>query len=118
VGSWRPDGCYLLAISIPATSRTSDHRGCRSCLDRNKRRAHLAGSLGEALLSSFFDNGCARPTAESRSILFSAEDDRQSLHSPADLAAEPIQEGGIKQIKTHYPPLTRSIEDMQSTRYQ
>jgi hypothetical protein len=45
------------------------------------------------LLSSFFDKGWARRTAESRAIIFSAEGGGQSLHSSADLAAEPIQEG-------------------------
>ncbi|MBB2694644.1 UNVERIFIED_ORG: hypothetical protein GGI63_005828 [Rhizobium esperanzae] len=44
---------------------------CRSCLDWSERRAHLAGSLRKALLSSFLDRGLARPTAP--------EGDRQFL---------------------------------------
>jgi len=58
---------------------------CRSCLDWSERRAHLAGSLGKALLSSFFDKGWARRTAESRSVIFSPEGERQFLQLfPAD----------------------------------
>jgi DNA-binding transcriptional ArsR family regulator len=58
---------------------------CRSCLDWSERRAHLAGSLGKALLSSFFDRGWARRTAERRSVIFSPEGERQFLQLfPAD----------------------------------
>lgn len=58
---------------------------CRSCLDWSERRAHLAGSLGKALLSNFFDKGWARRTRESRSVIFSPEGERQFLQLfPAD----------------------------------
>jgi DNA-binding transcriptional ArsR family regulator len=59
--------------------RSSRRPLCRSCLDWSERRAHLAGSLGKALLSNFLHKGWARRTAESRSILFSPEGDRQFL---------------------------------------
>ncbi|NKF34526.1 transcriptional regulator, partial [Pseudomonas sp. BGM005] len=59
--------------------RSSRRPLCRSCLDWSERRAHLAGGLGKALLSNFLDKGWARRTAESRSILFSPEGDRQFL---------------------------------------
>lgn len=52
---------------------------CRSCLDWSERRAHLAGSLGKALLASFFDRGWARRTAGSRSVIFSPDGERQFL---------------------------------------
>ncbi len=52
---------------------------CRSCLDWSERRAHLAGSLGKALLASFFDKGWARRTAGSRSVIFSPEGERRFL---------------------------------------
>jgi len=52
---------------------------CRSCLDWSERRAHLAGSLGKALLSNFLEKGWARRTAESRSVVFSPEGERQFL---------------------------------------
>jgi len=52
---------------------------CRSCLDWSERRAHLAGSLGKALLSNFFDKGWARRTAGSRSVIFSPDGERQFL---------------------------------------
>jgi DNA-binding transcriptional ArsR family regulator len=52
---------------------------CRSCLDWSERRVHLAGSLGKALLSNFFEKGWARRTDESRSVIFSPEGERQFL---------------------------------------
>ncbi|MGR9134742.1 ArsR/SmtB family transcription factor [Rhizobium leguminosarum] len=70
----------LECIGIDVSDLRSSRRPlCRSCLDWSERRAHLAGSLGKALLSSFLDKGWARRTAESRSILFSPEGDRQFL---------------------------------------
>ncbi|MGO8013154.1 transcriptional regulator, partial [Rhizobium ruizarguesonis] len=63
---------YLKRIGIDVSDLRSSRRPlCRSCLDLSERRAHLAGSLCKALLSSFLDKGWARRTAESRSILFS-----------------------------------------------
>lgn len=50
---------------------------CRSCLDWSERRAHLAGSLGKALLANFFDRGWARRTTGSRSVIFTPEGDRR-----------------------------------------
>lgn len=70
----------LKCIGIDVGDLRSSRRPlCRSCLDWSERRAHLAGSLGKALLSSFLDKGWARRTAESRSIQFSPEGDRQFL---------------------------------------
>ncbi len=59
--------------------RSSRRPLCRSCLDWSERRAHLAGSLGKALLSSFFEKGWAHRTAGSRSVVFSPEGERQFL---------------------------------------
>lgn len=50
---------------------------CRACLDWSERRSHLAGTLGAALLSHFFDHGLARRVEESRIIRFSPEGERQ-----------------------------------------
>ena len=50
---------------------------CRSCLDWSERRAHMAGSLGKALLSHFVDPGHARRIEGSRIIQFSPEGDRR-----------------------------------------
>ncbi|WP_454848474.1 ArsR/SmtB family transcription factor [Rhizobium binxianense] len=70
----------LRRIGIDVGSLRSSRRPlCRSCLDWSERRAHLAGGLGKALLSSFLDKGWARRAAESRSILFSPEGERQFL---------------------------------------
>jgi DNA-binding transcriptional ArsR family regulator len=70
----------LKGIGIDVHALKSSRRPlCRSCLDWSERRAHLAGGLGEALLSNFFDKGWARRTAESRSVVFSPEGERQFL---------------------------------------
>lgn len=50
---------------------------CRECLDWSERRAHLAGSLGRALLTRFEDLGWARRDKTSRAVLFSPEGERQ-----------------------------------------
>lgn len=52
---------------------------CRSCLDWSERRAHLAGSLGKALLALFLEKGWARRSTGSRAILFSTQGERQFL---------------------------------------
>jgi len=70
----------LKRIGIDVHALKSSRRPlCRSCLDWSERRAHLAGGLGKALLSKFFDKGWARRTAESRSVVFSPEGERQFL---------------------------------------
>ena len=43
---------------------------CRTCLDWSERRSHLAGSLGEALLTLFIDKGWAKRENNSRAIRF------------------------------------------------
>lgn len=50
---------------------------CRSCLDWSERRAHLAGSLGKALLSLFLDAGLARREPGSRVVQFTPEGERR-----------------------------------------
>ena len=72
-------GEAISSASMSAPSGSARRPLCRSCLDWSERLARLAGSLGKALLSSFLDKGWARRTAESRSILFSPEGDRQFL---------------------------------------
>ena len=46
---------------------------CRSCLDWSERRAHLAGSLGAALLDRFYDLGWASRASGSRVVAFTRE---------------------------------------------
>ncbi|KAA0699770.1 transcriptional regulator [Neorhizobium sp. P12A] len=71
---------HLKSIGIDVTGLKSSRRPlCRSCLDWSERRAHLAGSLGKALLSNFFERGWARRSQNSRSILFTSEGERQFL---------------------------------------
>jgi DNA-binding transcriptional ArsR family regulator len=50
---------------------------CRACLDWSERRTHMAGSLGQALLSHFLDRGEARRVEKSRIIQFSPEGERR-----------------------------------------
>jgi DNA-binding transcriptional ArsR family regulator len=70
----------LKCIGIDVGNLKSSRRPlCRSCLDWSERRAHLAGSLGKALLSNFFDKGWARRTTGSRSVIFTPEGERQFL---------------------------------------
>lgn len=52
---------------------------CRACLDWSERRTHLAGGLGSALLSRFFDLGWAKRDPETRAVLFTADGERQFL---------------------------------------
>jgi len=67
-------------IGIDLSNLKSSRRPlCRSCLDWSERRAHLAGSLGKALLSNFFDKGWAHRASGSRSVIFSGEGERQFL---------------------------------------
>ncbi|MDM9626698.1 helix-turn-helix transcriptional regulator [Rhizobium sp. S152] len=72
------DTFKCIGINV-ADLKTSRRPLCRSCLDWSERRAHLAGSLGKALLASFFDKGWARRTAGSRSVIFSPEGERRFL---------------------------------------
>ncbi|APO73871.1 ArsR family transcriptional regulator protein [Rhizobium etli 8C-3] len=70
----------LQCIGIDVSGLRASRRPlCRSCLDWSERRAHLAGSLGKALLSTFFDRGWARRTAESRTVNFSPQGEQQFL---------------------------------------
>ena len=71
----------LAAFGIDAgqLKRSSRRPLCRSCLDWSERRAHLAGTLGKALLDGFIERGWARRSAESRAIAFSPEGERQFL---------------------------------------
>ena len=49
---------------------------CRSCMDWSERKFHLAGSLGAALLSRFYDLGWARRDRSSRVIRFTPKGER------------------------------------------
>jgi DNA-binding transcriptional ArsR family regulator len=71
---------HLQSLGIDVTHLQSTRRPlCRSCLDWSERRAHLGGTLGKALLSTFFDRGWAHRLENSRSILFTSEGERQFL---------------------------------------
>lgn len=43
---------------------------CRACLDWSVRRNHLAGALGAALLTRFYDLSWAKRARDSRAVIF------------------------------------------------
>lgn len=65
-----------LGIDVP-TLRAQRRPVCRTCLDWSERRSHLAGSLGEALLTRFIADGWAKREKDSRAIRFTAEGERK-----------------------------------------
>ncbi|MCV3735525.1 metalloregulator ArsR/SmtB family transcription factor (plasmid) [Rhizobium sp. TRM96647] len=70
----------MAGIGIDVTGLRSQRRPvCRTCLDWSERRSHLAGSLGEALLSRFIEMGWARRSDDSRAIGFTPKGERQFL---------------------------------------
>jgi DNA-binding transcriptional ArsR family regulator len=64
-----------LGINTDAAARQR-RTFCRSCMDWSERRYHLAGSLGAALLSRFYDLGWARRDQSSRVIRFTPKGKR------------------------------------------
>ncbi|MCF8468368.1 MAG: winged helix-turn-helix domain-containing protein [Sneathiella sp.] len=52
---------------------------CKSCLDWSNRRSHLAGSLGSALLTRFYDLAWAKRLEGSRIVSFSAGGEKEFL---------------------------------------
>ncbi|MGF6155657.1 DNA-binding transcriptional ArsR family regulator [Ensifer sp. KUDG1] len=73
-----PDGqSRIEALGIDYTALKKSRRPiCRTCLDWSERRSHLAGSLGEALLTLFIDKGWAKREANSRVIRFTANGEK------------------------------------------
>ncbi|OHV85612.1 helix-turn-helix transcriptional regulator [Ensifer sp. LCM 4579] len=66
-----------------AALRASRRPICRTCLDWSERRSHLAGSLGEALLTQFIDRGWAKRVKDSRAIRFTDTGEKAFLeHFP------------------------------------
>lgn len=56
---------------------------CKSCLDWSNRRSHLAGSLGSALLTRFYDLGWAKRVENSRIVAFNKSGEKAFLtHFP------------------------------------
>ena len=52
---------------------------CRTCLDWSERRSHLAGALGDALLTRFIEIGWAKREVGSRVIRFTAPGEKAFL---------------------------------------
>lgn len=62
-----------------AALRKSRRPICRTCLDWSERRSHLAGSLGEVLLTLFIDKGWAKREKDSRAVHFNSKGERAFL---------------------------------------
>jgi len=80
--------CAGFGIDVDALARQRRALG-RTCLDWSMRRNHLAGALGEAVLSRCFHLGWARRVSGTRVVNFSAVGERAfrerfSLREPAD----------------------------------
>lgn len=60
--------CERVGIDLEAL-RAKRRRVCRQCLDWSQRRAHLAGSLGEAILDRLFALRYARREVDSRTVI-------------------------------------------------
>jgi DNA-binding transcriptional ArsR family regulator len=68
----------IAALGIDVARLRAQRRPvCRTCLDWSERRSHLAGSLGEALLARFIEDGWARREKESRAIRFTPDGERR-----------------------------------------
>lgn len=70
----------------PSVLRPGRRPVCKACLDWSVRRRHLAGSLGAALLSRFYELGWARREPDSRVVTFTALG-RQAFDEAFGLAA-------------------------------
>lgn len=70
----------MAAFGIDMTALESQRRPvCRSCLDWSARRTHLAGSLGQGLLTRFEDLGWASRESGSRVVHFTASGEQSLL---------------------------------------
>ncbi len=67
-----PDGhAFAAAFGIDIAGLSRQRRPlCKSCLDWSERRAHLAGSLGQAMLEQICARGWASRSPDSRAIHF------------------------------------------------
>lgn len=68
-----PGRGFALAFGIDVDGLAAGRAAvCRECLDWSERRAHLAGSLGRALLAAFVERGWARIERPTRAVEFTA----------------------------------------------
>jgi DNA-binding transcriptional ArsR family regulator len=69
---------FLREFGIEVEALDSKRRPlCRSCLDWSMRRAHLAGSLGGALLDKFYNLDWAKRDRKSRAVIFSPRGEKK-----------------------------------------
>lgn len=84
-----------LGLDLGTSTTRSGPRLCRPCLDWSERRAHLAGTLGNALFSFFLDQAWLRRSPEPRGLLVTRRGQagfRQSFGLHVDLAGRLTQE--------------------------
>ncbi|MEM5473619.1 winged helix-turn-helix domain-containing protein [Hoeflea sp. AS60] len=74
-GHLRMEGFGIDMVALEAQRRPL----CRSCLDWSARRTHLAGSLGQGLLSRFESLGWASREPASRVVQFTAHGETELL---------------------------------------
>jgi len=68
---------FLAGLGVPVDDLGKGRRSfCRLCIDWSERRPHLAGALGAALASRFFDLGWVARTRDSRALQISGEGER------------------------------------------
>ena len=83
-------------IAETGLSLKSGRPVCRACLDWSERSTHLAGGLGAALLTRFFDLGWAKRDPQTRAVHFTADGERQFLlltrREPDDVSARSHEE--------------------------
>jgi DNA-binding transcriptional ArsR family regulator len=80
-------GCdFITKFDIDFNALTKSRRPlCKSCLDWSARRSHLAGSMGSALLQSFYQRGWAARKEGTRIVTFSKKGEAEfSAHFPAE----------------------------------
>ncbi len=73
---------FLNTLGIDVTrSRVSRRIPCRACLDWSERRYHLAGTVGQALLTKITDLGWARRSKGSRLVQFTQAGEKALLEA-------------------------------------
>jgi DNA-binding transcriptional ArsR family regulator len=77
---------FITKFDIDISVLTKTRRPlCKSCLDWSARRSHLAGSMGSALLQSFYQRGWAARKEGTRIVTFSKKGEAEfSAHFPAE----------------------------------
>jgi DNA-binding transcriptional ArsR family regulator len=79
---------FLTEFGIDMAALGSTRRFCRLCLDWTERRPHIAGAVGAALTSRFFDLGWAERMRHSRAVVVTLSGKRGFLETFGISASE------------------------------